>query len=552
MALQGRLSSFDPRWVTLGVTTIGSFMSLLNQTMVNIGLPKIIATFGVDVQVGQWVVTAYMISLSVVIPISGYLAERVGMKRLYLTTMLAFVVSSALCGIAWDLPSLVFFRILQGLGGGMLQPLGMAIVFSIITPRERPKFMALLGMPMLVAPLLGPTLGGFLVEYVDWHTVFTVNIPVGMVGLVLAWFLLKETPARHDAPLDRMGFMLSTIAFPSLLLGFTFGSREGWGTPAVQVYLAVGIMSFAGWIYTELNQAEPMLDLRLFKAPVFAAAMGMNFLAQILLFGMQLLLPIYLQAAQGMSALQAGLVLVPQGIVSFISMNIASQLYYRVGPRPLVIFGLGVLTLTSWQMSHVTLGTSAADITLLAAARGFAMGFMMMPVQTAAYSTVPQPQIARATALSNGLMRIYGSFSTAFLATILNDRAVFHYAAMASTLTPDRPAVAGFLDQLQPELIARGLLTEAAQQRFIGSLLAAETHRQALGMAFTDTLMVMTAFGVAGFALIFFINDPLYREGRQRGPRPVAASAAPASAMAGSRSGAPLPAGGPAPSHAEP
>lgn len=544
-----RFHGIDPRWITLLVTTIGSFMSLLNQTMVNVGLPKIMATFGVDVQAGHWVVTAYMISLSVVIPVSGYLAERVGMKRLYLLTMAAFVASSALCGIAWDLTSLVTFRVLQGLGGGMLQPLGMAIVFSIITPRERPKFMALLGLPMLVAPLLGPTLGGFLVEYVHWNTVFTVNIPIGLGGLVLAWVLLRDMPARHDAPLDKLGFLLSTIAFPALLLGFTFGSREGWGSPGVQVAMAVGAAAFLGWVVTELTQDEPMLDLRLFKAPVFAAAMAMNFLANILLFGMQLLLPIYLQAAQGLTALQAGLVLVPQGVASFVSMNISGRLYYQVGPRPLVLFGLGLLTYTSWEMAHLTLETPAATITALAAGRGFAMGFMMMPVQTAAYSTVPQPQIARATALSNGLMRIYGSFSTAFLATVLNDRFVFHHAAIASNLTPDRPAVAAFLDQVRPQLAAQGLLTEAVQQRFIGTLLAGEVHRQAMGMAFTDTLMVMTVFGIAGFALIAFINDPLYREGRQRGVR---AAPAPGPAAPPPGAPAPLPAGGPAPSQYAP
>jgi EmrB/QacA subfamily drug resistance transporter len=472
------------------------------------------------------------------------------MKRLYLVTMLLFVLSSALCGLAWDLPSLILFRVLQGLGGGMLQPLGMAIVFSIVTPRERPRFMALLGLPMLVAPLLGPTLGGFLVEYVDWHTVFTVNIPVGMVGLVLAWLLLKETPARHDAPLDKPGFVLSTIAFPALLLGFTFGSREGWESTMVQIYLSVGVVSFVGWIYAELTQDEPMLDLRLFQTPIFAVAMGMNFVAQILLFGMQLLLPIYLQAAQGLTALQAGLVLVPQGIASFVSMNISGRLYYRFGPRPLVFFGLGMLTLTSWEMAQVTLDTPVLWITVLAMARGFSMGFCMMPVQTAAYNTVPQPKIARATALSNGLMRIFGSFSTAFLATVLNSRTTLHYAQMAATLSLERLPVGAFVDQMRGELALRGVVTQAAQDRVITGMLSSEVNRQALGMAFSDTLMVMTLFGIAGFALAFFVHDPGFHEGpataaARRGAHAPAAPGPPSAAM-------PAPAGGPAPSHSEP
>ncbi len=549
--LAGWFRQIDQRWVTLSVTTIGSFMSMLNQTMVNIGLPKIMTTFGVDVQMGQWVITAYMISLSVVIPISGYLAERVGMKRLYLITMALFVLSSGLCALAWDMPSLILFRILQGLGGGMLQPLGMAIVFSIVTPRERPQFMGLLGLPMLVAPLLGPTLGGFLVEFVDWHTVFTVNIPIGIVGLILAWLLLKEAPARHDAPLDKWGFALSSIGFPALLLGFTFGAREGWESFSVQLYLATGISALVAWVIVELTQDEPMLDLRLMAEPIFAISMMMNFIAQILLFGMQLLMPIYLQGAQGLSALQAGLVLVPQGIASFVSMNLSGKLYYRFGPRPLVLFGMGLMTITSWQLSLVALDTPTAWIGLLASMRGFSMGFMMMPVQTAAYNTVPQHKIARATALSNGMMRVYGSFSTAFLATVLNSRATFHYAQIAQTLSPDRAPVAGFLDTLQPLFIERGIVTAVAQQKAAAGILSGMVNKQALGMAFTDTVMVMTLFGFVGLALAFFVHDPGFHEGPRRAgarrhttPLPANATPTPAPTEPAPRPGA---VGSPAP-----
>src|SRR5919199_2613103 len=255
---------FDYRWLSLSVTTIGSFLSLLNQTTVNIGLPKILSTFNVDVQQGHWLITAYMIALAVVIPVSGFLAEKIGMKRLYLITLGLFVVGSALCSLAWDLPSLIAFRILQGFGGGMLHPLGLAIVYSMVTPLERPRFMALLGLPTLVAPLLGPVAGGYLVDSMGWQAMFTFNIPIALAGLVLAALLLQETPARRGASLDVPGFALSSIAFPALLLGFTYGARDGWSSLSAELFLLVGTVTLLAWIVVGLVQPEPMLDLRLF------------------------------------------------------------------------------------------------------------------------------------------------------------------------------------------------------------------------------------------------------------------------------------------------
>src|SRR5919202_4978238 len=184
-----RSGNFDPRWLALSVTTIGSFMSILDSTIVNIALPSVLRDFNADLRNGQLVLTVYLLALAVVIPLSGFLAERVGMKRLYMITLVLFTLGSALCGLAWNLPSLILFRVLQGRGGGMLQPLGMAIVFTMITPLERGRFMALLGIPALLAPLLGPSLGGYIVEYMSWRCVFLINVPVGLIDIVLAMIL---------------------------------------------------------------------------------------------------------------------------------------------------------------------------------------------------------------------------------------------------------------------------------------------------------------------------------------------------------------------------
>jgi EmrB/QacA subfamily drug resistance transporter len=450
-----------------------------------------------------------MIALAVVVPISGFLAEKIGTKRLYMLSLVLFVVGSVLCSLAWDLSSLIVFRIVQGLGGGMLYPLGLAIVYSMLTPLERPRYMAVLGLPTLVAPLLGPVAGGYLVEYVSWHAMFTVNIPIGLAGLVLAAVALGETTVHRAARLDVPGFVLSTVAFPALVLGFTYGARDGWTSPAALVFLAVGAGTLVAWIGVELTQPEPMLDLRLFACGIFSLSVGLNFVIQLSLFGTQLLLPLFLQTAQGLGALEAGLILMPQGVASFISMIVAGRLYNRLGPRPLVLLGIGVMALTTWQLGHVSLATSHATITWLAVARGFALGFCFMPIQTAAMNTVPQHQMGRATALYNGLLRVFASFSTAFLSTVLATRSQFHYSAMAAAMTPDRPGVVALSAALQPLLVARGITDPQAQEQAIAGVIASATSQNALALAFNDVFLMLTAFSAVACLLAVFLRDPV-------------------------------------------
>ncbi len=518
---------FDYRWLSLGVTTIGSFLSMLSQTTVNIGLPKILTTFNVDIQQGHWVITGYMIALAMVIPISGFLAEKIGIKRLYLITMVMFIVGSGLCSLAWDLNSLIVFRVFQGFGGGMLHPLGLAIVYMIVSPLERARFMAIFGLPALIAPLLGPVAGGYLVDNIGWHAMFTINIPIGLAGLVLAWLLLREQPSRRGARLDLPGFALSSIGFPALLLGFTYGSRDGWGTFPCQLFLTTGVAALVAFTIVELVQPEPMLDLRLFANRIFTLGVVLNFVVQLGLFGTQLLLPLFLQLAQGMSAMDAGMILMPQGLSSFLSMIIGGRLYNRLGPRPLVLFGVGLMMFTTWQLAHVTLATPHSTITWLAMARGWAIGFCFMPVQTAAYNTVANTHMARATALYNGLMRVFASFSTAFLSTVLATRTLFHYNTMAAATTPDRPGVLALMDALQPELVLRGIRETAAQERVVAQVISDYATRQAVTLAFDDVFLLLTAFAGVALVLALFLHDPAL-EGQPARAAPVARAAAPA------------------------
>jgi EmrB/QacA subfamily drug resistance transporter len=410
---------FDPRWLPLGVTTIGTFMSILDTNIVNIALPDILKHFNSSLSNGQLVITSYVMALAVVIPLSGFLGERVGMKRLYILTIALFTLGSALCGLAWNVESLIFFRVLQGLGGGMLQPLGMALMFTMITPLERPKFFALLGIPNLLAPLLGPSLGGYIVEYSSWRMVFLLNVPVGLINLVLAFRLLKETPRKAETRLDFRGFAFASFAFPCLLLGMSRGADLGWDSPVVLGLLGVGAASLAAFIYTELHHHDPMLRLRLFSIPMFRMALFVQWIGIFSLFGLNVVIPLFLQRVHGMGPAEAGRILLPMGIVAFLTMNVMGRFYNRIGPRPIVVFGLLVLALVTFLWTRVRADTDTWVLLLLTSGRGLGLGCFGQIVQVTAFNTVPEGQMPRATSLVNVCQRITTAFSTAVLTSIL-------------------------------------------------------------------------------------------------------------------------------------
>ncbi|MGE0058747.1 MAG: MDR family MFS transporter [Dehalococcoidia bacterium] len=464
---------FDRRWLSLGVITLGSFMTLLDATIVNVALPGITRDFNTDVAEGQLVVTIYLISMAVVIPLSGFLGERFGLKRLYMLTMASFILSSALCAFAWSMPALIFARVLQGLGGGMLQPVGMALMFTMITPLERGRFMVLLGLPMLMGPILGPTVGGFLVDYVSWRAIFLINLPVGIVTLGLAAKLLHETLQQRATKLDGLGFLLIAFSFPALLFGLSEGSEKGWGSLTI-VLIASGAIGVLGFVLHELRTRDPLLQLRLYQHPMFAIAAVMQFITQFCFFGSNFLLPLVLQDAYHISASRTGLLLFPVAICDFIAINMAGRLYNRLGPRPFTAAGLLFLFGTAVALSQINEGTSELTIAGISALRGFGMGFCMMPVQTMAFNTVPRDQMPRASALSNVMMRIFGSASTAMLTTILVVSLAWHGAPDGASISSSDIAPSTLLASFSDAFIAMAIVSAS------GLILAYFVHDDAL------------------------------------------------------------------------
>ncbi|HEY7466119.1 MAG TPA: DHA2 family efflux MFS transporter permease subunit [Dehalococcoidia bacterium] len=484
-----RSRSFDPRWLPLAVTTIGSFMSILDTQIINIALPNILTHFDASLASGQLVVTAYVMALAVVIPLSGFLGERLGMKRLYMFTLACFVAGSAMCGLAWDVHSLVFFRILQGLGGGMLQPLGMALVFTMITPLERPRFIALLGIPTLLAPLIGPSLGGYIVEYASWRMIFLINVPIGLIDILLAYKLLKETPRRSELKLDTQGFVFAAVAFPSLLLGLSRGPDLGWTSPVVLGLFALGSAALVLFVRRELHHDDPMLRIRLFKIPMFRLSLFTQWLGIFSIFGLNIVIPLYLQRVHGLTPAQAGLVLLPMGFVAFTTMNLAGRMYNRLGPRPIVVTGLSVLALTTFGWTRVEADTATPILMLLVCGRGLGMGMFGQILQVVSYNAIPSDQVSRATSLVNVCQRISTAFATATLTTVL---------ILGLKLT-DAPAGT--------------------------SISAGDAPVDAMVQAFRYAFYVMTAISIAAIVMGWFLRDHLLEEhmGRLRRGSTVAA-----------------------------
>src|SRR5688500_9529505 len=332
-------------------------MTLLDTSIVNVALPSIIKDFDSSVAQGQLVVTIYLVALAIVIPISGFLGERVGLKRMFVLTMLGFTVSSVMCAFAWDMHSLILFRAIQGLGGGMIQPIATALVFSMITPLERGRFMVLLGLPILLGPLLGPSLGGVLADYVSWRAVFLINLPIGVITILASLAMLKETPLKTETRFDARGFALAAVAFPSILIGLSQGAQHGWDEEQTLALLTLGGCALVSFIYVEWNHSDPMLDLHIFKRRTCSVAIILTAVAQFCFFGSQFLMPLFLQQARGLSASHTGLILLPTAIVDFIAVIISGRLYNKYGPKPFAIFGMWVLCATALALSQVTAET---------------------------------------------------------------------------------------------------------------------------------------------------------------------------------------------------
>jgi EmrB/QacA subfamily drug resistance transporter len=418
------------------VALIGAFMSILDSSIVNVAIPRMMSVFNVSTSEIQWVSTIYLLALGVVVPFSGWLGDRLGFKRLYVLSLGVFILGSALCSLSWDLNSLIMARVIQAVGGGMIMPTTMAMIFRMVPRTQFGSAMGVFGVALLVAPALGPTLGGYLVEYVDWRWIFTINLPVGVIGILLSLFVLPEFQTEHPGKLDIAGGLASAGGLFCLLLALTKGSDWGWGAEATVLLFVASFFAFVLFIYIELTLANPLLDLRVFSYRSFTVANIMVAVTSIVMFSGLFFLPLFLQSFRGLGAMEAGLLMLPGALVSGLIMPVIGRLFDRVGPRPLALTGIVLLAIVSWIFHYLDLSTPTGTIVFWMILRGLTLPLANMPAQTAAMVDIPTELVGRASATTNIIGRVSSSFGIAVLTTLLTKRQALHGAWLSWTVTP--------------------------------------------------------------------------------------------------------------------
>jgi EmrB/QacA subfamily drug resistance transporter len=480
------------------VVSIGMFMALLDVTIVNVAIPAIQYDFGGSLEDVLWIATAYTLTLGVVVPLSGWLGDKFGLTRLYIASVFGFAVCSGLCGLAWNLGGLIAARILQAVPGGLLPVVCIALLYRIVPKASVGAAMGIMGVAFVAAPAVGPVIGGYLVEYADWRLVFYINLPIGLLTVIAAWFLVPKVPKARVAKFDVGGFVTIALGLFALLLAASKGEDWGWDGYRIRMLLVAGVLVMALFVVIELHVEEPLLDLRLFSVKVYTLGVVIMAILQVNLLASSVYIPIFLQQGQGLEAFDAGLVVAPQALAMCVASMLAGQLYDRLGPR--LLAGTGCL-MTVWGnilLLDITADTTHREIIIWTSVRGFGMSLAAIPALTAAVNRVGPKRTNQATALENVAQQIPGAFGIAVLAALLTSQ--------QAQLTADRGALLGpnsYLAHVAGPAVA-GLKVVNVHTRETFALLyraASYLLTEVLARALSNTFLLLAGLSVVGLAL---------------------------------------------------
>jgi EmrB/QacA subfamily drug resistance transporter len=517
-----RAAASDWSWLLpLAVLIVGMFMSILDTSIVNVAIPTVQSEFGATTDQVQWITTAYTLALGVVVPLSGWLGDRFSMSRVYLFALLGFAAGSALCGLAWSLNVLVFFRILQAIGGGVLPVVAMAMVYRLV-PRERiGTAMGIYGLGLIFAPAIGPTLGGYLVEYVNWRLIFYINVPIGLLGALAAFLVLPDFPGRKGQRFDVPGFLTVSGGLFALLLAFSEGQSWGWTSYAIMLLISGGLLSLATFVVIELEVSQPLLDVRVFRYWPFTNSLLLIAVLSVGLFATVFYIPLFLQEGQGLGAFVTGQTMLPMALIMGILMPVAGRLYDHIGPRWPAAVGLLITAYGTYLLHGIQVDTPRQQIVLWMCIRSVGMGLAMMPIMTGGLAIIPTALVSRASAINNVVQRVSASLGLAVMTAILTAQEAQQLSDRADLV----PRFAYGFPQLAA-VIARGRLGAV--------LLYQQTQLQAFAGALGDLFLLTAGLTVVGVLLALMLRS-----------RPAGAPA-PAAAAADGRAAAPAAAEAPA------
>lgn len=495
-------------WSTLAVLIVGTFITILNSSLINIALPKMMAVFGVSLDDIQWVVTAYTIALGAVIPISGYLANLFGSKRTYIGALAMFTLGSVLCGFAWNNASMIAFRIIQGIGGGIIGPVGNAIIFRTIPPEQRGVAMGLYGVAAMAAPAIGPTTGGYIIAHLSWRMLFFISVPFGIIGVLMGIIMMAELPKQAPGAFDTVGFITSTVGLVCLFYVMGKWNSIDWGDMTYPLLLILGIFSLAMFVINELMHPAPLLDLRVLKNFEFTAWNVIMCVLTMSMMGTTFIVPIFLQNLLGYTAMQTGMLLFPSAIATALAMPFSGKLFDRYGHRFLMTAGLGILIVSNYLFVSLNTDTAAGTINLLLILRGIALGMAMMPPMTLAMAQIPPAMINQASSLSNIIRQVSSAVSIALITTLFQRGITLGSADIGSRISATDPMITDAVRGLQGLYYQGGLGPQEAASSAV-SVIAGLVQRQAYVNSMDFILWLMTL--LAGMALAFYLLVDIYR-----------------------------------------
>ncbi|NOX20445.1 MAG: DHA2 family efflux MFS transporter permease subunit [Nitrospirae bacterium] len=483
-----------------------TLIEIIDTSVVNVSLDHIRGSMSAGIDEATWAITAYLVSNAIVIPITGWLSRLMGRKNLLITSITMFTVSSFLCGSAWSLRSLIFFRIIQGIGGGALQPLSQAILLEVFPPTQHGLAMAIFGVGIMFGPVVGPLLGGWITDNWSWRWIFYINVPIGILSVLLTLLLIEDPPymKRIRQKIDFIGLSMLALGLGSLQFVLDKGQREDWfSSPVIVTFSIITVVALSFFVLWELFSERPIIDLKLFKDRTFTTGNILMFFAFFNLFGSIVLLPIFLQKMMGYTAWLAGVVLGPGGVATMLALPIAGALIHRTDPRRVLVFGILVSALSTYMMSHFNLQTDFWSFVWPRVVLGIGMGFLFIPLTTMTLSHIPKEKMTEATAMYNLLRNIGGSVGVAYVTTMLSRRAQFHQFRLVENLTPYDTNY----------FIAKGRIAEILSYKGIenippDALIYNELLRQSSLMAFTDAFYLLAVLMIMVLPMVLIMKRP--------------------------------------------
>lgn len=489
---------------------LATFMEVLDTTVVNVALPHVAGNLSGTIDEATWVLTSYLVSNAIVLPATGWLSRVFGRKRFYMTCVAAFAIASFLCGLAPSLSWLVVFRVLQGICGGALQPVSQAILLESFPLRKRGMGMAIFGIGVIFAPIIGPTLGGWITDNYSWRWIFYINIPIGVVSLIMTKIYIFDPPylRRGVTKVDYMGFGLLALGIGALQIVLDNGERKDWfSTPWILQLSLISIAGLIALVIWERRAEHPIIDLSVFKVRNFAPGVTLMFTLGVALYGSLVLLPVFLQNLLGYSAMQSGMAMSPGGIGTLICMPVVGFLVGRRDARYMIVFGIIMMSLSMFMMARYNLQISFWNAAIPRIVMGVGLAFLFVPIATITFAFTPREQTGIATGIFNLLRNLGGSFGIAGVTTMLARRGQFHQARLTEHITAYDPGFQEMTRRMVDSLTAHGQPKLLAQKEALG-ITYSTVVRQATAMAFVDCFWLLGVIMMVLIPVVFIMRRP--------------------------------------------